>query len=66
MILGISPARYASTRFPAKPLADLGGKSMIQRVYERAKQAKTTVAKAHLVEAIQRTLGDEAVRHLKT
>ena len=32
--LGIIPARYASTRFPAKPLAILGGKTVIQRVYE--------------------------------
>ncbi|MDO4461496.1 MAG: 3-deoxy-manno-octulosonate cytidylyltransferase [Bacteroidia bacterium] len=35
-ILGLIPARYASTRFPGKPLADIGGKPMIQRVYERA------------------------------
>lgn len=34
--VGIIPARYASTRFPAKPLAILGGKSVIQRVYEQA------------------------------
>ena len=40
MILGIIPARYASSRFPAKPLADLGGKSMIQRVYEQVKKSK--------------------------
>ena len=33
--LGIIPARYASTRFPGKPLADMGGKPMIQRVYEQ-------------------------------
>lgn len=33
--IGIIPARYASTRFPGKPLADLGGKSMIERVYRR-------------------------------
>lgn len=33
--LGIIPARYASTRFPGKPLAEIGGKSMIQRVYEQ-------------------------------
>jgi len=33
--LGIIPARYASTRFPAKPLANLGGKLVIQRVYEQ-------------------------------
>lgn len=33
--IAIIPARYASTRFPAKPLAMLGGKPIIQRVYER-------------------------------
>jgi len=38
-ILGIIPARYASTRFPAKALVDIGGKSMIQRVYEQASKA---------------------------
>jgi 3-deoxy-manno-octulosonate cytidylyltransferase (CMP-KDO synthetase) len=40
-ILGIIPARYASTRFPGKPLIDLAGKSMIQRVYEQAKKASS-------------------------
>lgn len=39
MILGIIPARYASTRFPAKPLVDIAGKSMIQRVYEQVKKS---------------------------
>ncbi|RUT72913.1 3-deoxy-manno-octulosonate cytidylyltransferase [Ancylomarina longa] len=34
--LGIIPARYASTRFPGKPLADINGKPMIQKVYEQA------------------------------
>ncbi len=34
-ILGVIPARYASSRFPGKPLADICGKSMIQRVYKR-------------------------------
>lgn len=38
-IIGIIPARYASTRFPGKPLIDIGGKSMIQRVYEQAQKA---------------------------
>ncbi len=38
-ILGVIPARYASTRFPAKPLIDIGGKTMIQRVYEQACKA---------------------------
>lgn len=36
-ILGVIPARYASTRFPGKPLADIDGKSMIRWVYEQAK-----------------------------
>jgi 3-deoxy-manno-octulosonate cytidylyltransferase (CMP-KDO synthetase) len=40
-VLGVIPARYASTRFPAKPLVDIGGKSMIQRVYEQAKKASS-------------------------
>ena len=37
----VIPARYASVRLPGKPLVQLAGKSMIQRVYERAKLAKT-------------------------
>ena len=36
--IGIIPARYASTRFPGKPLAVLCGKTIIQRVYEKASQ----------------------------
>ena len=41
--LAIIPARYASSRFPGKPLADLGGLPMIQRVYEQAKKILDTV-----------------------
>lgn len=41
MILGIIPARFASTRFPGKPLIDIQGKSMIQRVYEQAKKSNS-------------------------
>jgi 3-deoxy-manno-octulosonate cytidylyltransferase (CMP-KDO synthetase) len=40
MIAGIIPARFASSRFPGKPLADIDGKSMIQRVYEQASLSK--------------------------
>ncbi len=40
-IIGVIPARYDSSRFPGKPLADIYGKSMIQRVYEQAKKAKS-------------------------
>lgn len=39
-IAAIIPARYASSRFPGKPLALIAGKPMIQRVYERARLAK--------------------------
>ena len=49
-ILGIIPARYASTRFPGKPLADLGGQSMIKRVYQ---QAKKSVALSKIVVATE-------------
>ncbi len=37
--IAIIPARYASTRFPGKPLAVLGGKTVIQRVYEQVSKA---------------------------
>ena len=40
------PARYASTRFPAKPLALLGGKPVIQRVYEQVAKVVSSVAVA--------------------
>jgi 3-deoxy-manno-octulosonate cytidylyltransferase (CMP-KDO synthetase) len=39
-IVGVIPARYASSRFPGKPLIDLKGKTMIQRVYEGAKKSQ--------------------------
>ncbi|QCX37719.1 3-deoxy-manno-octulosonate cytidylyltransferase [Aureibaculum algae] len=42
-ILGILPARYGSTRLEGKPLLDICGKPMIQRVYEQAKKALTDV-----------------------
>lgn len=40
-IIGIIPARFASTRFPGKPLVDIAGKTMIQRVYEQASKAES-------------------------
>ena len=39
---GVIPARYASTRFPGKPLALIHGKPMIQWVYERSRAADLT------------------------
>jgi 3-deoxy-manno-octulosonate cytidylyltransferase (CMP-KDO synthetase) len=40
-ILGIIPARFASTRFPGKPLTIINGKTMIQRVYEQSLKAES-------------------------
>src|SRR5436190_22776537 len=40
-ILGIIPARFASTRFPGKPLALIAGKSLIRRVVEQCRKAKS-------------------------
>ena len=39
-ILGVIPARFASTRFPGKPLVEIAGKPMIQHVWERARQSR--------------------------
>ncbi len=58
-IIGLIPARYASTRFPAKPLADIGGKSMIQRVYEQAKKS------THLSKVVVATDHQEIFDHVK-
>lgn len=41
MIAGIIPARYAASRFPGKPLADIAGKTMVQRVWEQAQKSKS-------------------------
>jgi len=57
-ILGIIPARYASTRFPGKPLVMIQGKSMIQRVYEQAKRTEA------LAEVIVATDDDRIYQHV--
>lgn len=44
--IGIIPARFASTRFPGKPLAEICGKTVIRRVYEQACKALETVVVA--------------------
>ena len=57
-ILGIIPARYASSRFPGKPLVDIGGKTMIQRVYEQAKKCRS------LSEGVVATDDDRIFNHV--
>jgi len=62
--LGIIPARYASSRFPGKPLADLAGKPMIQWVWERASHSFPDLVVAtddrRILEAV-RSFGGKAV-----
>jgi 3-deoxy-manno-octulosonate cytidylyltransferase (CMP-KDO synthetase) len=60
MILGVIPARYASTRFPAKPLVDIAGKSMIQRVYEQVKKS------GKITEVVVATDNQEIFNHVLT
>jgi len=57
-ILGVIPARYASTRFPGKPLIKLGNKTMIQRVYEQASTSKS------LLKVVVATDNEEIFQHV--
>ena len=63
--IGIIPARYASTRFPGKPLADMNGKPMIQRVYEQVKDVLDSVCVATddiRIENAVKAFGGQVVR----
>ncbi len=57
-VIGIIPARYQSSRFPGKPLVDIKGKSMIQRVYEQ-------VSLANLDSVVVATDDDRILDHVK-
>lgn len=59
-ILGIIPSRYESSRFPGKPLIDINGKSMIQRVYEQASQSQL------INELVVATDDDRIFNHVKS
>jgi 3-deoxy-manno-octulosonate cytidylyltransferase (CMP-KDO synthetase) len=59
-VLGVIPARYASTRFPGKPLAEIHGKSMVRRVYEQVKKS----ASVHRI--VIATDDDRIVQHART
>ena len=57
-VIGIIPARYESSRFPGKPLANILEKSMIQRVYEQCKKCK------QLTRVIVATDDDRILNHV--
>jgi len=57
-ILGIIPARYQSSRFPGKVLADINGKSMVQRVYEQASKS------VNLNKVIIATENENVIQHV--
>ncbi|MGN0228555.1 MAG: 3-deoxy-manno-octulosonate cytidylyltransferase [Muribaculaceae bacterium] len=62
--IGIIPARYASTRFPGKPLARLGGKYMIERVWEQVSKVLDSVLVAtddNRIYDVVRAFGGDAV-----
>jgi 3-deoxy-manno-octulosonate cytidylyltransferase (CMP-KDO synthetase) len=59
-VLGIIPARFDSSRFPGKPLVDLKGKTMIQRVYEGAK--KSNLLQEVIVATDDNRIYDEVIR----
>lgn len=59
-IVAIIPARFASTRFPGKPLVDIGGKTMIQRVVERVQSCKS------ISEVIVATDDERILHHVET
>jgi 3-deoxy-manno-octulosonate cytidylyltransferase (CMP-KDO synthetase) len=59
-VIGVIPSRYASVRLPAKPLVNLCGKTMVQRVYEQAMKAKL------LTQVVVATDNDEIVRVVKS
>ena len=56
MAIAVIPARYSATRLPGKPLVSLGGKPMIQRVWERASQAQR-------ISRVIIATDDERIRH---
>jgi 3-deoxy-manno-octulosonate cytidylyltransferase (CMP-KDO synthetase) len=60
MTVGIIPARYASTRFPGKPLINIKGKTMLQRVYGQASKSK------HLDKLIVATDDERIFNHVKS
>ncbi len=64
--IAIIPSRYGSTRFPGKPLAEINGKSMIQRVFEQASKSFETVYVATDDKRIARAIDDFGGKYIMT
>ena len=63
-VLGIIPSRYASTRFPGKPLAEIAGKPMVQWVYQKAKSVYEYVFVAtddHRIAEVVKSFGGQVL-----
>lgn len=58
-VLGVIPARFGATRFPGKPLADIGGKSLVRHVWERATQCTT------LAQVVVATEDERVAQHVR-
>ncbi len=64
IVVGVIPSRYASQRLPAKPLVDLDGKPMVQRVYEQVKKSRlldrvvVATDDSRIADAVHRFNGD--------
>lgn len=59
-VIAVIPARYGSTRYPGKPLINIGGKTMIQRVYEQV--SKSRLIEETIVATDDKRIQDEVIK----
>lgn len=59
-VLGVIPARYGATRFPGKPLADIGGHTLVQRVWDQARECRS------LAQVVVATEDERVAEHVRS